>query len=183
MPFMLYRTEDSSQGNRFQQVCNLQLAGKTGPLFKLAQQSVRAAGEERGWHAPEAAIIAASGASEKGDAIVIDLKPKVKGNVSLFRLCDVWGYSHDEWSPLALRLESIFADLKVEDPSDFKQDFIAPPGKPDQVGEYLYVQGGLTSGTWNWGMVGRVNGALMWPEALEYLSSNLLSAIRAAQNS
>src|SRR5262245_7642546 len=25
------------------------------------------------------------------------------------------------------------------------------------VGEFLYVQGGVTGGTWNWGMVGRVN--------------------------
>jgi hypothetical protein len=177
MPFMLYRSEATNNGPRFDWVRDLQIAGNTGPICKLARERVALDDAQRGWHASEAEILAASGASRDGGAIVIDLKPKVKGNVSLFRLRDVWGYSHDDWTPLALRLESIFADHAAEDPALFKRSFVLPAGAPDQIGEFLYVQGGVRTGTWNWGMVGRVNGALMWPEALEYLSTSLLTAI------
>jgi hypothetical protein len=43
----------------------------------------------------------------------------------------------------------------------------------DQLGEFLYLQGGVKKGTWNWGMVGRVNGALLWPDAFAYLTDSL----------
>jgi hypothetical protein len=43
----------------------------------------------------------------------------------------------------------------------------------DVVGEFLYVQGGTTGGTWNWGPVGSVNGALVWPDAFAYLCGEL----------
>jgi hypothetical protein len=37
--------------------------------------------------------------------------------------------------------------------------------------EFLYVNGGAKGGTWTWGLVGRVNGALLWPDALRFYGS------------
>jgi hypothetical protein len=98
-------------------------------------------------------------------------------NVSLFRLLDVWGYSCPLWTPLALRLQGLFVDVEHDDPAGFKQFFSWNANKDDLVGEFLYVQGGTRGGTWNWGQVGSVNGALLWRDAFDYLSSELSKAL------
>jgi hypothetical protein len=107
---------------------------------------------------------------------VVDLKPRVAGNVSVFRLLDVWGYSEDQWTPLALRLQAIFSDRDEPNPL-FKNSFVDPGTDHTLVREFLYVQGGVSSGTWNWGMVGRVNGALLWPDAFDFLVTALRKPI------
>lgn len=176
---MLYRKIAIPGVSAFEYVRNVQIAGRNGPLCRLVTQNATLTARNRCWHATERDILQALDGSLHDHALIIDLKPRVKANVSLYRLREVWGYSHDEWSPLALRLEGIFVDHQVSDPAQFKQRFAQPPGQPDQVGEFLYVQGGLMGGSWNWGMVGRVNGALMWPEALKYLSSSLIHGLEA----
>lgn len=110
MPFMVYRVSDLPTGTAFRYVRGLQIAGTRGPLCRFVTEDVAPANEPVGWHATEEAILAAAGEAETEQAIVIDLKPHVKGNVSMFRLLDVWGYSYPEWSPLAVRLESLFVD-------------------------------------------------------------------------
>lgn len=180
MPFMLYREQETPEAPTFEYVRNIQIAGTGGPLYRLVSQNASLNETSRSWHVTEREIIQAIDESAGNHALIIDLKPRVRKNVSLYRLRDVWGYSHDEWSPLALRLEGIFVDHQTDDPVQFKQRFVQPSGRPDHVGEFLYIQGGLTGGSWNWGMVGRVNGALMWPDALEYLSSSLVASLRAS---
>jgi len=121
-------------------------------------------------------VVAIGGNS--GQEIVIDLKPGVQRNVSLYRLCDVWGYSYNDRTPLALRLECIFADYDNPNPALFKSGFTCPPEAPSVVDEFLYVHGGVAGGMWNWGQAGRVNGALLRPDAIRYLATELASAIR-----
>lgn len=179
MPFMLYGVQPTPSGSAFEYVRHLQLAGSRGPLRRFVQENVVSDERPVGWHATEQGILTAAGEPADSQAIVIDLKPSVKGNVSLYRLRDVWGYSYADWSPLALRLESLFVDRVVEDVAAFKRSFVVPPDSSDEIGEFLYVQGGTCGGTWNWGMVGRVNGALLWPNALAYLSGALLAALRS----
>jgi hypothetical protein len=110
--------------------------------------------------------------------IVIDLKPTVGCNVSLYRLLDVWGFSCEEWTPLALRLECLFVDVDQADPRKFKESFTVIEAKRECVGEFLYLQGGVHSGSWNWGMIGRVNGTLLWPKAFSYLAGELGKALQ-----
>jgi hypothetical protein len=105
--------------------------------------------------------------------ILIDLKPSDKTNVSLYRLRDGWGYSNEGWTPLALRLESLLVDDPRDNPTIFKQEFLGPSETRDFIYEFLYLNGGTSGGKWTWGMVGRVNGALLWPDALRYFISSI----------
>ncbi len=57
------------------------------------------------------------------------------------------------------------------------QFMCALDGSPGELlgwhpGEFHYVQG-VVKGTWNWGMVGRVNGAILSRDAFDYLSKKL----------
>lgn len=50
----------------------------------------------------------------------------------------------------------------------FKERFRGPAQRGDDVYEFLYVNGGTKGGKWTWGLVGRVNGALLEIDALQY---------------
>lgn len=127
------------------------------------------------WHLPETELLKLVVEEKPSDhAILIDLKPNAKGNVSIYQLKDIWGFSYSEWTPIALHLETLFVDEEIENPDSFKNTFEAPNLKDrENVYEFLYLRGGTKGGTWNWGMVGRVNGALLWPDALKYFIDEL----------
>ena len=161
MPFFLYSL-DSKRGE-YRQVREVSLSGSASPFRTIATE----AGQE--WHAPDERILTLLGVERPAEhRILIDLKPADKNNVSLYRLRDAWGYSYDGWTPLALRLESLFVDQPQDKPSTFKQAFCGPLGTEDFIYEFLYLNGGTKSGRWTWGLVGRVNGTLLWPDALQY---------------
>lgn len=178
MPFMLYDVTVGSSSHSYRYVRNLRIAGNRGPLAHIHRTRNTVGKCPFGWHASAADIVAAVG-GDAGQAIVIDLKPAVARNVSLYLLRDVWGYSVQEWTPLALRLECLFADRAHPNPMEFKAAFDDADAERTLIGEFLYVQGGVQGGSWNWGKVGLVNGTLLWPEAFEYLTSQLGRALRS----
>jgi hypothetical protein len=177
MPFMLYDVA-TGQSRSYRYVRTVGIAGNTGPLAYIQRTRNTAAVCPFGWHASVAEIVAALG-GQVGQAIVIDLKPTVANNVSLYLLRDIWGFSAQNWTPLAIRLECLFADMNHSNPMEFKAAFDDATADHSLVGEFLYVQGGVHGGTWNWGKIGRVNGTLLWPDAFEYLSTQLGQALRA----
>ena len=93
-----------------------------------------------GWHASAADIVASLG-GQSGQTIVIDLKPTVAQNVSLYLLRDVWGYSAKDWTPLALRLECLFVDRAHSNPMKFKAAFDDAGADGTLIGEFLIVVG------------------------------------------
>ena len=125
------------------------------------------------WHATANDLLAESGVSAKGHSLIADLKPATRGNVTLMELTDVWGYSYAEWTPIALRLESLYTDRAVGDPERFRQRFHDEGCSRHPVHQFLYLQGGLRGGSWTWGPVGSVNGVLLWPDALKYFISKI----------
>ena len=178
MPFMLYRAAKEPAGTRYDYLRNVSLAGSSGPLAKFSWNANPTAQTPFKWHAAAADILALLDATPSEHAILIDLKPRVSGNVSVYRLLDVWGYSYSAWTPLALRLEVIFGDRQEADPATFKRAFVDEERVHSLAGEFLYTQGGVSTGsTWNWGMVGRVNGALLWREAFDFLVTSLSQTI------
>lgn len=58
--------------------------------------------------------------------VVIDLKPNANGNVSLYRVQNVWGVTIRTWTPIALRLQGLFVDQTRVNPARFKQGFRPP---------------------------------------------------------
>ena len=161
MPFFLYAL-DSGRGE-YRQVREIGLSGRESPFRTVSAE----AGQE--WRATDERILSLLGVERPVEhRILIDLKPSDRSRVSLYRLRDVWGYSYEGWTPVALRLEGMLVDEDQDNPSTFKQAFKAPLETGDFVFEFLYLNGGTKRGKWTWGPVGRVNGALLWPDALLY---------------
>jgi hypothetical protein len=174
---MLYRVAGEPGREQYTFDRAVRLAGRSGPLAMFSRNANSGKRTPFGWHATSDDIVRLLGGTPPTQAIVIDLKPRVAGNVSLYRLLDVWGFSYAGWTPLALRLRVLFGDRQEADPPAFKKSFVDPGIDHSMVGEFLYVQGGVSEGTWNWGLVGRVNGALLWRDAFDFLTTALHQSI------
>lgn len=177
MPFYLYEVTELDRHREYKQFRPVSLAGTSGPLKRIHDEQNQNRAIPDRWKATEDDLVVALGGNPGKHAIVIDLKPRQVGNVSLFRVRNIWGYSHVEWTPIALHLETLFADKQVENATAFKLHFSDADAEVYQVAEFLYLQGGVKGGKWTWGMVGRVNGALLWPDAFHYLTGELGKAI------
>jgi len=174
MPFMLYSKAPGPDGsNEFLQLKPLSLAGKGGGLVHSFVANYATGEPTFAWHATAADLLEEARVPRKGYAIVVDLKPLGHGNVSLFELTDLLGYSYAEWTPLALRMESLWTDIAASDPDRYKQRFNDQGSRREAIHQFLYLQGGLKGGAWSWGPVGSVNAALLRPDALEYFISRL----------
>jgi hypothetical protein len=177
MPFMLYHITGESGREQYRFVRGIGLAGRSGALANFSRSLNPEKRIPFKWHATSKKLIQLLGGSPTEQVIVLDLKPRAAGKVSLYRLLDVWGFSYADWTPLALRLRVLFANRKEANPFAFKNSFVDPGTEHSLVGEFLYVQGGVSEGAWNWGKVGSVNGALLWSDAFEFLSTALKPSI------
>ena len=177
MPFKLYLRENLEPGvsrytcpqvtDKVPEALRAYALGQEGPIWHMTEQDVITG-------------IKGDPASARDHALVIDLKPKVVGNVSLYRVRDIWGWTDEEWTPIALRLWPLFSDLAVSNAEGFKHDFDDRQATEVNVYEFLYLRGGRRKG-WNWGMVGFVNGALLWPEVWEYFAARINETVRTPQ--
>jgi hypothetical protein len=175
---MLYEVRPQGPNRQYTYIRQVKIAGD-GPLAAI-QRLKNPAGEcPFSWHAPGREIVKKITGEDDGHELVVDLKPYQSGNVSLYRVMNIWGHSYEAWTPLAVHLEALFVDMENHDPTEFKKRFVVGKAKRDEIGEFLYVQGGVREGNWNWGMVGRVNGALLWPDAFAYLTKSLAGVLAA----
>lgn len=175
MPFMLYQYRLNNNGTHtFTRERKVSLAGKSGPIASYVRDEyTRKKVTPLRWHMLEANLLRRLKVSADDYALIIDLKPKVKGNVSLYQLKDIWGFSSSGWTPVALRLESLFVDEHQENADIFKKQFDDGNAERELVHEFLYLNGDANEGKWTWGMAGNVNGALLWPDAFEYFMDEL----------
>ncbi len=164
MSFLLYKLEGE---HRHLKYCRqVQLAGKLGPIAELAREKAPQGGA---WHAPERQFLVAAAARPGDHALIIDLKPRDKQAAHLYWLRNVWGFTYGVWTPLLFQLEELHPTTHPHGgPAKLKEGFPVPEGPRDIVHEFLYVNGGHRGGTWKWGMIGHVNGALLYSDALEY---------------
>lgn len=116
------------------------------------------------------------GGTPNSHAAIVDLKPNAEGIVNLYRIRGIIGYSHTDWTPICFLLEEMFADEPNANPGSFKQEFTFS-GFQRKAISYVYLRRGTQGGAaWNWGHVGRVNGALLFPEAWQYFTEELDSS-------
>jgi hypothetical protein len=179
MPFILYDVKRTETAREYTYRHEVKVGGKAGPLAAMERKQNTAGAVPFRWHVTASDVVALVGDSGGDQDLIIDLKPKVANNVSLYRLVDIWGFSYSDWTPIALRLEGLFSDLSHDDPRKFKDHFTDERAGRSFVGEFLYLQGGVNGGSWSWGRVGSVNGALLWRDAFEYLTDELRSGLAA----
>ena len=171
MPFLLYQHWPNDAGSRtFRRVKQVSIGGR-GPI---AAHVADECGDEPGcrWHMSETQLLSRLTVTPD-HAVLIDLKPTTQGNVSLYRLTDVWGFSYRQWTPICLRLESLFIDEHIENVEAFKEEFQLRSDGGVIAYEFLYLNGGVSEGNWNWGMTGAVNSALLFRDAWEYLAGQV----------
>jgi len=178
MPFLLYqRTLNKNGTHTFTQVKDdVSLGGKKSPIASYVQDEYAKAKNKEGplrWHMSEADLLEKLGVSANDYALIIDLKPKKGGNVSLYQIKDIWGFSSFGWTPIALRLESLFVDKPSKNPDIFKKQFDDREAERELIHEFLYLNGDANSGEWKWGMAGNVNAVLLWPEVLKYFMNEI----------
>lgn len=158
MPFYVYECLRGAQSRlEYTQTRDVRLGVKTGVFYPHVERCV---GESRDnaehcqhfeWEMCEKDLLGKLGFSTGSYAVVIDMKPTVRNNVSLYQLRQVWGFSYPEWTPILVRLETLFVDRETEDPAAFKMHFHDRECERTPVHEFLYLQGGWKSGSWAWG--------------------------------
>lgn len=166
MPFLLYK----QSGNEMQRVRQIALGGNQGPFARhVGNRLDDGATAPIEWHLTEKQMLTLLQTDKPDEqALIVELKPKAEGNVSLYRITDAWGHTKPHWTPLALRLQTLFVDRQESDPDAFQEQFELPEDDGDLVHEFLYLTAGTESDSWNWGRTGSVNAALLWPNTFRY---------------
>jgi hypothetical protein len=103
--------------------------------------------------------------------IVVDLKPYATGNLSLYELVNVFGYSFSGWTPMMLHLKTIFVD--EEGHSDQKKAFEISEDRQENVFTFAHVMDGWIKngeliGIWTPPRPSSTNSALLWDDVFEY---------------
>ena len=170
MPFFLYSHEPVGRHRRYCLLKQIRPLAGRGPLVRAIKKGMPSKGPYK-WHRSPADIISEMGVDPSNHEIIIDLNPR--RDVSLYLLKEVWGYTYEQWTPIAVLLQSLYVDLRHRNPSQFKRVFDDKEAEKELVGEFLYLRGGTKSGTWNWGPVGSVNAPLLWKDSFQYLAGAL----------
>ncbi|MFZ1977623.1 MAG: hypothetical protein WAV76_06665 [Bacteroidota bacterium] len=174
MGLYIYQVKPTSEGNtKFLNPERVSLAGKNGPIRSFVYSKIdKETIEPFTWHMSKGDMLLKLGVSENdlsSRAIVIDLKPKEE-KAELYLLQNVWGYTANDWTPIALHLEEL--SIGVKRVRNAAPSIFTSIGSDDTpIVEFLYLQGGLKKDNWRWGPVGSVNGALLWPSTLQYFLS------------
>lgn len=166
MPFLVY--EES--GESLRQTRTVSLGGKHGPFAQHVEALLDNGAEAPiKWHLTGSEMLDYLDVDDpEGHALVVDLKPSIDHNVSLYEITHVWGHTKPTWTPLALRMKTIFVDREEPDPDLFMEQFQLPSEGREQVHEFLYLTGGAESDSWGWGRTGTVNAVLLWPSTFRY---------------
>lgn len=182
MPFLLYSTSGLPDGSKeYRQVGTISLAGiNRGLIYRACQQGL--SGRDTGWALSAADLLSVGGYDPASHSLITDVSPAREGEINLFEIRAVAGYSYREWTPIMLDLEQLF-DGEVERGSEVERKLcfvdIEAPRHP--VRTSLYLRGGHGGGTWNFGHVGRVNGPLLWEDAMEFFISQVHRIDRQAR--
>ena len=115
MGFFLYQTRKTEQGStNYERVGSeeVELGGRDGPIATFARN--HASSEMPHWHLSETDLLKHFLGSPDTHAVVIDLKPRAKRKISLYRSRDIWGYSKNGWTPILLRLQALYS-LRLQD--------------------------------------------------------------------
>ena len=183
MVYAIYKKSAAVDGYRYERVkAKVSLFGcKEGWIPWLLSRQVPPGQNERYcWHVD----IATCDIEGRGNTFIIDLKPNSNPrSLSLYEICDVWGISDSDWTPIMLRLRALFVDT---DPADIDEtDFTRADLDVDEpIFSFLYLNGSVAAGK----LTGRrtapraspTNSALLWPETFVHFQGVAQPFLRVA---
>ena len=176
MAIYLYKHIQGSENIHYELVDGIALAG-----YNIIYNQWRKKGEPRneGWQIDFNDLV-----SELQDkvspgyrpAILIDYDPSGKEEAVLLQVNDLYAYTYackdtgKVWgTPIMLHMQKVFGrSLPEGSNAEQRKDLISrfDAEYQEEVIEFLYLQG--EDRGWNWGMVGRVNAALIPPDARKF---------------
>lgn len=177
MVHLLYKLdpEGGPEATAYRLVKPVKFAGKDSPITPYVIENAK---DEHpfGWHMHEAEILKRLGVDASSHATVIDLWPNRSDAVLLFQVKGILGFSYMDWTPICFLLETLIDHEKSEDPAKRKREFLLPNNhQGDKVLSFVYLRGGFQEGSWLWGAIGSVNGAILERDAWRYFDHKLRS--------
>lgn len=173
MPFYIYDVTASGASRKYSRVRRISIGGKHGPLAAMVQEMNTKGQSPFQWHVSSSQILERLSGSGASQEIVVDIDPNNKEKGTLYRLRDIWGFSEQTWTQVAVLFESIHEHKPVPDVLEFKKSFDDRDAANELRAEFLYLRGGVTGGTWNWGRHGSVNSVLLSRDAYRYFTGEL----------
>ncbi len=173
MTHSLYELSDERDNTVYQLAHKIKLTAGSGPIASYVRETLGA--ETGGWHMNERELLVRVGDAVDSQAVVVDLKPHAQDLVSLYHMKGILGYSYEEWTPLCFLFELLFDDQSVPDPRRFKQRFTCKKGfQRTRAVSFVFLRRGTQGGeAWNWGHIGRVNGAILFSDAWRYFDREI----------
>lgn len=167
MTFLLYGKRHKRNGcYEYNRAGEFSLAGYVNGLIYRAIKD-KLPKEDYAWTLERDTLLEAAEVDPTTHALVTDLKPSVQTERNIFEIIAVLGYSYNTWTPIMLCLETLFTDyIKPGTAAALKARFDDSESLRTPVHTFLYLNGGYADGDWNFGPIGSVNGALLWPDAL-----------------
>ena len=93
--------------------------------------------------------------------------------VQLFEVCDVWGFSSFQWTPMMWKLSLV---CEADNCAEYRSRNLWPFEPGEEVYEFLRLGVDHTGGERRgFGLVGGYNGVLLWPEAFRYFLKQVSS--------
>ena len=179
MPFHIYRKTANNVGFLYEiHRRNTPLAGnQNGLIYRaltVANHLQHPGGQDPvRWHLSATDLLALDNMANEY-AIVINLQPRAT-HLDYYELTDIWGFSYKDWTPVALRVEPLLANVcPVPNTDDYRWHFVDNNVNREQIHEFLYLRGGYDCGGWNWPPPSPTNGAMLWPDALEFFLDEIL---------
>lgn len=177
--YLLYKIKKHKKSHSFEQIEGASIAGNQSGLIVqyLREHMPEKVDDYYPWH-----ISVTEALDELGwgcDALIVDLKPNAKSNVSLYQILNVYGHSDASWTPILLHLRELLVDASAKKYSKKKFNI---PGleEMDSIFTFLYLQGGIENGkikgTWNFPRPSSTNSALLWPAATDYFMRQIMYA-------
>lgn len=127
-----------------------------------------------GWHITEKQLLQQCGVDADSHAIVVDLKPNAPNIVDLYCMRGILGFSYEDWTPVCFLLEEMFSNRPENEPAEFKEKFtFSSEDFLRRAVSFVYLRAGTRKGVWNYGKVGQINGALIFPDAWKHFHQQL----------
>jgi len=178
MSFLLCDVTSTGGSESYAVIEELKLEGRNGALHRIEHSRNAGAQAGFGWHAAEADLLTAVLANPMHHAIVLGTKGRAKNARSMYRVMDVWGYTMQAETPIALRLRPLVEEHVPADASAFDRQFNAYLRSAAPVVTFLSLIGGVSGGSWAWSSPGRLNPIMLPLAAFMYFESALMPALK-----